>query len=257
MGSIFYFCLMGRRKRKPEEFENIAVTGAGAKGKAIAKAPDGKTLFVRGAVPGDVVDVRTVKKRKSYYEAIVTRYREWSPDRIPPVCSHFEHCGGCSWQHLKYEKQLYYKQNEVEQNLRRIGKLELPEVSPILGSYEQYYYRNKMEFSFSPKRWLTPAEIQSGEEIPPAPACGFHISGMWDKILDIETCHLQEEPSNAIRNFVKDKALELGIPFYDPRTREGLLRGLLLRHTTTGEWMALLQFARNDTGLIDSLMKAV
>ncbi len=247
---------MARRKFTPLVFENIEVTGAGAKGKAIAHAPDGRTLFIRGAVPGDVVHVRTVKKRKSYYEAIPVEFVKLSDERTQVVCEHFEHCGGCQWQNMRYERQLYYKQKEVEENLKRIGKLSLLEVDPILPAEDIFAYRNKMEFSFAPKRWLTPVEIQSGETFDDIPACGFHIAGMWNKILDIDTCHLQAEPSNEIRNFIKEKALELGMDFYNPVDRSGNLRSLMLRNTTTGEWMALLQFAEK-TPLNDQLLDLV
>ncbi len=158
---------------------------------------------------------------------------------------------------MQYEHQLAYKQKEVTQNLLRIGHLELPEITPILGCKQNYYYRNKMEFSFASKRWLTWEEIQSDTNIEAFPACGFHISGMWDKILDIENCHLQREPSNAIRNFIKKFAIKNNISFFDPRTQEGLLRSLMIRNTSTGEWMVLIQFYKNDTRNITLLLDAV
>ena len=257
MGAFFIFAPMGRRKKTSKIFEQIAVIDAGAKGKAIAKAPDGRIIFLTDAVPGDVVDVKTGKQRKGYYEAKVIKFHRYSEKRTKPLCEHFTYCGGCKWQHMQYEHQLAYKQKEVTQNLLRIGHLELPEVTPILGCEQNYYYRNKMEFSFAPKRWLTWEEIQSDSEIEAFPACGFHISGMWDKILDIENCHLQREPSNTIRNFIKNFAIENKISFFDPRSQEGLLRSLMIRNTSTDEWMVLIQFFEEDSQNIHLLLDAV
>jgi len=182
---ISYFCPM-RRKKKRQVFENVEVVDAGAKGKTIGKAPDGRVIFLTNTVPGDIVDVQTTKKRKAYFEGVATNFHTYSDKRTTPVCEHFGVCGGCKWQDMGYEHQLFYKQKEVENNLRRIGHLELPETTPILGSKKQYFYRNKMEFSFSDSRWLSLEEINSGEEIEDKNALGFHIPGMWDKILDIK-----------------------------------------------------------------------
>jgi 23S rRNA (uracil1939-C5)-methyltransferase len=248
---------MGRRRKKPKIFEDIIVVEAGARGKAIAKAPDGKVIFLTGAVPGDIVTVQTGKQRKGYYEAKVLTYQKLSDKRTTPLCQHFEFCGGCKWQHMAYEHQLTYKENEVTQNLIRIGHLELPEITPILGCQETYYYRNKMEFSFASKRWLTWDEIKSEEAIEAYPACGFHISGMWDKILDIETCHLQAEPSNAIRNFIKNYAIENKISFFDPRSQKGILRTLMIRIVSTGEIMVVIQFFKENKIQREALLSAV
>ena len=176
-----------RRKNKSQIFEGIEVVDAGAKGKALAKAPDGRVIFLSNAVPGDVVDIRTHKKRKAYFEGTAINFHRRSEKRVAPVCEHFGVCGGCKWQHMGYEHQLAYKQREVENNLKRIGGIDLPEIMPILGSKKQYFYRNKMEFSFSDSRWLTEEEINSEQEITNKNALGFHIPGMWDKILDINT----------------------------------------------------------------------
>lgn len=237
---------MGRRKRTKEIFENIEVTGAGAKGKAIGHAPDGKVLFISNAVPGDVVHVQTTKKRKSYYEAVATEVVTLSRKRTQPQCHHFEVCGGCKWQHMDYSFQLEYKQQEVVNNLTRIGKIDLPEITPIIGSAQQYFYRNKMEFGFSDSKWLTLEQIQSDQVIKDRNALGFHIAGMWDKILDIEKCHLQRDPSNAIRNGVKEFATKNGLTFYNARNQEGLLRTLMIRTASTGELMVLIQFYKED-----------
>lgn len=243
----YYFCSMSRKKVRKQFFEHIEVLDAGAKGKSIAKAPDGKIIFLPNAVPGDVVDVQTFKKRKAYYEGKATTFHKFSTKRTDPVCEHFGTCGGCKWQHMGYEHQLYYKQNEVTNNLTRIGHIELPEITPILGSEKQYFYRNKMEFSFSDSRWLTLEEIQSTKDLGNKNALGFHIPGMWDKILDINQCHLQANPSNAIRNVVKQFATKNGLPFFNTRNQKGLLRTMMIRTSTTGDLMVLIQFFKEDT----------
>lgn len=235
-----------RRKNKRQTFEHVEVIDAGAKGKSVGKTPDGRVIFLTNAVPGDVVDVMTTKKRKAYFEGVATKFRTLSSRRTEPVCQHFGTCGGCKWQHMGYEHQLYFKQKEVENNLKRIGHLDLPEISPILGSEREYFYRNKMEFSFSNSRWLTQDEINSGTDIEDRNALGFHIPGMWDKILDIKKCHLQQDPSNAIRLEVKSFANINGLSFFDPRKQEGLLRTLMIRTASTGEIMVLIQFFEDD-----------
>ncbi|HBU77864.1 MAG TPA: 23S rRNA (uracil(1939)-C(5))-methyltransferase RlmD [Muricauda sp.] len=236
-----------RKNRRRKTFENVEVIDAGAKGKSVGKAPDGRVIFLTNAVPGDVVDVMTTKKRKAYFEGVATNFHTLSDRRTEPVCQHFGTCGGCKWQHMGYEHQLYFKQKEVENNLKRIGNLELPDTTPILGSKEQYFYRNKMEFSFSDSRWLTQKEINSDEEIDDRNALGFHIPGMWDKILDIKKCHLQQDPSNAIRLETKSFANKNGLTFFNPRKQEGLLRTLMIRTSSTGEIMVLIQFFEEDT----------
>lgn len=238
---LSYFCGMARKNRN-KEFKDLKVIDAGAKGKSIAKAPDGKVIFIGNAVPGDVVDVQTTKKKHAYYEGTATKIHQYSDKRVEPPCIHFSVCGGCKWQFMGYEHQLYYKQKEVLNNLTRLGKIDLPEVTPILGSKEIYFYRNKMEFSFSDSRWLTQEEIQSGKDIEDRNALGFHIPGMWDKILDIKECHLQQAPSNGIRNSIKKFALENDIPFFNTRDQRGMLRTLMIRTSSTGEIMVLLQF---------------
>jgi len=237
---------MARRKNKRQVFTNVEVIDAGAKGKTVAKAPDGRVIFLPNAVPGDVVDVQTFKKRKSYYEGKATVFHKLSDKRTEPECEHFGTCGGCKWQHMAYEYQLFYKQNEVINNLTRIGHIELPDVTPILGSTEQYFYRNKMEFSFSDSRWLTLEEIQSDEDLGDRNALGFHIPGMWDKILDVKKCWLQADPSNDIRNAVKQFALENEMEFFNTRNQTGLLRTLMIRTSSTGDIMIMIQFFKED-----------
>ncbi|SHG18048.1 23S rRNA (uracil(1939)-C(5))-methyltransferase RlmD [Flavobacterium defluvii] len=237
---------MGRKNTDKVVFHQIQVLDAGAKGVSVAKAPDGKVIFIPNVVPGDVVDVQTFKKRKAYYEGKAVKFHELSQHRVDPICEHFGVCGGCKWQNMKYSQQLYFKQNEVKNHLQRIGKVELPEFETILGSEKQFFYRNKMEFSFSNSRWLTEKEIGSTEDLGNRNALGFHIPKMWDKILDIEKCHLQEDPSNAIRNEIRAFANEHNLAFFNPREHSGLLRTLMIRTASTGEIMVLIQFFEDD-----------
>jgi 23S rRNA (uracil1939-C5)-methyltransferase len=248
---------MGRRRNKNKVFSNLEVIDAGAKGKTIAKAPDGKVVFLPNAVPGDIVDVQTFKQRSGYYEGKATVFHKLSDKRTQAACEHFGTCGGCKWQHMDYSHQLFYKEKEVVNNLKRIGHLELPEITPILGSKDHYFYRNKMEFSFSDSRWLTQEEIASEKDLGERNALGFHIPGMWDKILDVKKCWLQGDPSNAIRNAVKDFAIKHQISFFNTRQQTGVLRTLMIRNTSIGEWMVVVQFFKEDlkkrTALLDHL----
>ena len=247
---------MARRKEN-KIFENIEITDAGAKGKAIGFAADGKVIFINNAVPGDICSVQITKKRKSYYEGKAISFSNLSDKRVQAKCEFFGTCGGCKWQYMGYEHQLFYKQKEVENNLKRIGKIDLPNISPILGAKEQYYYRNKMEFSFSDSKWLTLDQIKSDEIIKNRNALGFHIPGMWDKILDIDSCHLQRDPSNDIRNFVKNKAEALKLTFYNNRKQEGFIRTLMIRTATTGDLMVLVQFFHEDKANRELLLEAI
>ena len=247
---------MGRKNTK-KVFENIEVIDAGAKGKAVAKAPDGKVVFISNAVPGDIVTIQTTKQRSGYYEGNAVSFLKYSEKRTTPVCEHFGICGGCKWQNLSYQHQLYYKQNEVENNLKRLGKIELPNLTPILGSASTYFYRNKMEFSFSDSKWLTKQQIESDETIENKNALGFHIPGMWDKILNVNTCYLQADPSNAVRNFIKRKAEELKLQFFNTRNQEGFLRTLMIRNSSIGEVMVLIQFYYEDKVKRVALLSAI
>ena len=230
------------RKNKKIEFHKIEITDAGAKGKCVAKAPDGKIIFVNNVVPGDVVDVQTFKKRKKFYEASVTNIHRFSDHRIEPSCEYFGSCGGCKWQNMEYSKQLFYKEKEVKNNLEKIGKIKVNELLPIKGAKKKFFYRNKMEFSFSNSRWLSYEEIQSQQQIKERNALGFHIPGMWDKILDINKCWLQEDPSNEIRNKIKEFATNNNIPFFDPKKQKGVLRTLMIRISNIGQIMVIVQF---------------
>lgn len=237
---------MRKKKRKQILLENIEVLRAGAKGVSIGKTSEGQTILIEGAVPGDVVNVMVYKKRKSFLQARVTEILSSSPHRVIPKCEHFGVCGGCKWQDLNYEAQLKFKQDEVENNLIRIGGFDDLSISPILGSEDIYYYRNKLEFSFSNSRWLTEDEINRTDEIYERDALGFHIPGQWSKVLDIKNCHLQESPSNEIRLATKKFAIENNYEFFDLKNQQGFLRTMMLRSNQKGEFMVLIQFFEED-----------
>ncbi len=249
-------------RKKNVVLENVPVTAYAAEGKALARV-DGKVIFIEGGVvPGDVVDVKLGKNKKDWAEGRAIRIHSLSTDRTEPFCQHFGLCGGCKWQMLPYEKQLAYKQQQVEDHLRRIGHLELSEMPPILGARETRRYRNKLEFTFSNKAYLTDEEIRAaGDDWPRRNALGFHIPKLFDKVLDIQTCHLQEEPANLIKNTVRDWAEARGLSFYDIRRQEGWLRNLVLRICTTGEVMANLVIHHEDKAgreaLLDHLLEKV
>lgn len=230
------------RQNRHKTFENLKVIDTGHKGKAVAKTSDGQIVFVDNAIPGDIVNAKSYKKRRRYFQAKPIEFVKHSPFKVEAVCEHFGVCGGCKWQNMDYHKQLDFKQKSVEENLKRIGHLNLPEITDILGSEDIYFYRNKMEFSFSNNRWLTQDEINSDNYITQKNALGFHIPGMWDKILDLNNCYLQQEPSNSIRNAVKSFANKNNLAFFDVREQTGLLRTLMIRTTSTGEVMVLIQF---------------
>lgn len=232
---------MGRARKATPLLSHLVITDVAAEGKAIGRFDD-KVVFVHHAVPGDVVDVQVHKKRKNYYEGIPVKYHTLSPIRVTPFCEHFGVCGGCKWQSMPYEEQLKFKAKEVFNNLQRIGKVELPEFSPIIGSATDRFYRNKLEYTFSNKRWLTVDEMQSGEVIDDKDGLGFHIPGMFDKVVDINQCWLQPSPSNEIRLAVKAYALQHGMTFFDLRNQHGFLRTLIIRTALTGEVMVILSF---------------
>lgn len=237
---------MAKHKKKNLVLENIKLTSAGSKGVAVGRTDEGKTVLVSGAVPGDTVNVRVKKAKSNYFEGEAIDIIVRSPYRVEPKCIHFGVCGGCKWQNLSYEKQLDIKQDEVYNHIKRIGGFEDFETMTILGSEEQYFYRNKMEFSFSNSRWLTHYEISSEENFGNRDALGFHIPGQWSKILDLKECWLQEDPSNAIRLAVKNYAVEHGLEFFDVKGQQGFLRTLMLRQTSKGEWMVLFQLFREE-----------
>lgn len=239
--------IMTRKKKPLPILENIQITDCAAEGKSLARVND-MVVFVPFCVPGDIVDLQVRKKRHSYMEAEVIRFVEKSAVREEPFCEHFGVCGGCKWQNLPYDKQLEMKQRQVYEQLTRIGKVELPEFMPILGSRKIREYRNKLEFGCSNKRWMTREEIASGEPAGEMRAIGFHITGAFDKILPIHNCHLMDGLQNEIRNFIYQYAIDNDLTFFDLRQQTGLLRDVMVRNSNTGEWMVLVQFHYDEEG---------
>jgi 23S rRNA (uracil1939-C5)-methyltransferase len=246
---------VGRKKDLPL-LERVKITDIGAEGNALARV-ENLVVFVPMLIPGDVVDIRVIKKRKKYLEGRVLKFHEYSSDRIEPRCSHFGICGGCKWQHLPYHLQLKYKEKQVRDNLMRIGKIDLPQINPIIGSSEIFLYRNKLEYTFSDKRWLTKEEVDSGNKYEKEVALGFHIPGLFDKVLDIKECHLQPEPSNSIRNSVREYSRLNNLQFFDLREQKGFLRNLVIRNSLEGKVMVIAVFFHEDIkkreGLLDFL----
>ena len=247
-------------KRKKFLLEKVSVTGYAAEGKSVARQ-DGKVYFIEGAVPGDVVDVFISTNKKDWGEGKVTHIHEYAAERTTPFCQHFGVCGGCKWQMLPYEKQLVYKQQEVAQNLKRIGKIELPEILPIVGGADTIHYRNKLDFTFSNKRYLTSEEIKAHGEVVQQNALGFHVPRIFDKIIDIETCYLMDEVNNAIRNTTRDFARENKYTFYDIKQHTGWLRNIIIRYCNTGELMVNICLGYEDEietkKLLDNLLQKV
>lgn len=232
---------MARKKKELPILERITITDVAAEGKALAKVND-LVIFVPFVVPGDIVDLQVKKKKHHYCEAVAIKFHEYSNLRSEPFCPHFGICGGCKWQCLPYDEQIKYKQKQVIDNLTRIGKIELNNVLPILGSNKTIEYRNKLEFGFSNKRWLTQEEIAGGQEYTQMNAVGFHTTGSFDKILPIEQCRLMDNINNRIRNAVRDYGYEHNLSFYDLREHSGLLRNMMIRNSNTGELMVVMQF---------------
>lgn len=249
-----------KKEKKRIVLENIIVTDYAAEGKALAKI-DGKVIFISGAVPGDVVDIFLTKNKKDWAEARVIEIKQPSTERQLPFCKHFGLCGGCKWQMLPYAKQLQYKQQEVEQNLKRIGKVDLPELMPIVGADDDKHYRNKLEFTFSNKRYLLPEEMATEETTLQSNALGFHVPRLFDKIIDIQECFLMDDVNNSIRNTVRDFALLHNFTFYDVRQHTGWLRNIVIRYCTTGELMVNIIFNTEDEEnrklLLDDLLLKV
>lgn len=231
-----------RKKKEPVILQNIEIESIAAEGNALARV-EGKVLFVPWCIPGDIVDVRVTKKKSAYMEGVMQRIVTPSPLRLEPFCEHYTVCGGCKWQPLPYDLQLKYKQQQVEDQLKRIGKLVLPPIEPILGSEKTVEYRNKLEFTFSNKRWILSGEDAEGLSDVEKLGLGFHISGFFDKVLDIKKCHLQASPSNEIRLWIKQYAIDNGLSFFDLREQTGLLRNLVIRTASTGEVMVIVVFA--------------
>lgn len=245
------------RKRKPlPVIEGVTITDVAAEGNALARV-DEMVVFIPFGAPGDVADIKIDKKKKSYAEGHIDRLIKPGEIRVEPRCEHFGICGGCRWQHLPYDFQLKCKQRQVTDALQRIAKVELPEISPIKGSENIWAYRNKMEYTFSNKCWLTFEQLASGEEFPDRDAAGFHIPGAFDKVLDIKACHLQDDLGNRIRLFVKDFGKQHGYSFYDLRGQNGLLRTLMIRIASTGEVMVVMAFGEDNAEAIKQLLDAM
>lgn len=247
---------MARKKKQLPRLEHITITDLAAEGKAIAKKDD-QVIFVPYAVPGDVVDLQVYRKKRNYMEAHVVHFHNHAPNRQIPFCEYFGTCGGCKWQMLPYAEQIRYKQQEVENNLRRIGKVELPETGTIKGSAKTTFYRNKLEFTFSNKKWLTQADIANDVTQETMNGVGFHIPGRFDKVLDINKCWLQEDISNQIRNEIRRYALKHGLEFFDLRQQSGFLRTMIVRTSTTGEVMLILTFFKEDESVRKELLQHI
>jgi len=245
---------MARKVKVLPILENIEITGVAAEGKAIARVND-VVVFVSHVIPGDVVDLQVTKKKSHFMEARVINFRSFSPSRVDAKCRHFGICGGCKWQMMPYDQQLVFKQQQVVDHLVRIGKIELPEVMPILGSAKTEFYRNKLEFTFSNKRWRTYEEMNEGKVFPTMNAVGFHIPGQFDKVLDIEECLLQDDISNQLRNEIRSYALANELSFFDLRAQEGFLRTMMVRTTSTGELMLIVVFFYEDKEAQDKLLQ--
>ena len=247
---------MARKKKEALIYENIEIVDVAAEGKSIAKVDD-KVVFVPMTIPGDIVNIQVGRRRKKFAEGRVISFVKKSENRVEPVCEHFGICGGCKWQMLPYQDQIRYKQKQVVDNLVRLGKVELPEITPILGSAQSEFYRNKLEFTFSNKMWLTQEQISSGEEFENMNAVGFHIPGMFDKVLDIRKCWLQDDVSNQIRNFVRDYCHRKAYTFFDLKNRGGLMRTLIVRTSSIGQLMLIVVFYDDIKEQQDDLLAAI
>lgn len=245
---------MARRKKTQKIVEDLLIVDVADRGKSVAKDEEGKVYFLDTGVPGDVVDIRVGRKKKKLFQGTVINTKSYSKDRVDPKCSHFGICGGCKWQHMSYEAQLRYKYNTVINAMTRIGGISAEVIEPIVGSVKIFNYRNKLEYSFSNKRWLTAEEIARKEEVLQSPALGFHRAGAFDKVVDIDTCHLQESLTNEIRNFLRVYTLERNISYYDARHHHGFMRNVILRNNTKGEWMVILSVAEDDDDILYPLL---
>ena len=240
-----------KKKREPEYLEDVLIVDAGSEGMSVAK-PEGRVIFIPFGVPGDVVDIEVYKRKKNYFEGKILSFKQMSDKRVEPVCQHFGLCGGCKWQHEAYEWQIFYKQKQVKDNFDRIGKIEYPEIRPILGCEKQFFYRNKLEYTFSNRKWLTDGAPGSHNE-EDCKGLGFHLPLLFDRVVDIEQCHLQADPSNDIRLFVKRFTIDRKLPYYNFRTHEGLLRNLVIRCNSKGEFMVILVINPKFNDIINDL----
>lgn len=245
-----------KKNKQIEIIEDVAITDAGSEGMSIAK-PYNKVIFIPFGAPGDIVDLQVFKKKKNCFEGKIIHIKQTSDKRIEPVCQHFGLCGGCKWQHLDYQWQLYYKQKQVKDNLDRIAKVAYPEILPIAGSEKQYFYRNKLEYSFSNRKWLTdhaPAGTYDEEDVK---GFGYHLPGLFDRVIDIENCYLQQEPSNDIRLFIKDFTLEYKLSYHDVRAHVGLMRNVVIRCNSKGEFMVIIVIHEENDCVRNKLIPAL
>lgn len=247
---------MSRKRRELPIVENLEITGIAAEGKSLGRWNE-MVVFVPFGAPGDVVDVQLTKKRHSFAEGKIVKMHTSSPMRVEPFCEHYGVCGGCKFQHIPYEEQLKYKQQQVEDALQRIAKVQLPAINPILGSANTCFYRNKLEFTFSNKSWLTREQLESDEQFDDRNALGFHIPNAFDKVLDINKCWLQDDVSNQIRNYIRLHAKQQGYSFFDLRANQGLMRTLMIRTSSTGELMLVVVFGANDQSAINEMMQSI
>ena len=238
--------------KKGSIIENVPIVDIGAKGKSVARH-DQFVIFTEDAVPGDVADIKLLRKKKGFGEGIVTEIKKFSPDRVQPLCSHFSYCGGCSWQNINYQTQLKFKEKSVVDAMQRIGKIDVSGLLPIIGSTRTEYYRNRLDFAFSDRRWVTNEEMHDPNFVH-EPGLGFHVPGKFDKVLDVKRCYLQMDPSNRIRLAIRQYAIENNLSFFHLRNQVGLLRSLIIRTTTIGELMVLIAFHRNDEEDIKGLL---
>ncbi len=239
----------------PEGYKNLEVIDITNRGKGVVKSKQGKVIFVSGVIPGDKINIETYKKRRGYFEANLIEILKPSPNRIAPQCMHFGICGGCKWQNMSYEAQLHFKQKEITHNLKNFSGMIIPEIDEIQAAPKPYFYRNKMEYAFSNQRWLTSEEITNKLLPIEKKGLGFHKAGMWDKVVDIQQCHLQPEPANQIRNTTKTFALEHGLDFFNPREQKGFLRSLMIRNSSHGEFMVLIQFFKENKAQREALLE--
>ena len=243
------------KKFIPERYINLEVIDITAQGKGVVKSQQGKVIFVSGVIPGDKISIETYKKRRGYFEANLIEILEPSPNRIAPQCEHFGVCGGCKWQNMSYEAQLHFKQKEISHNLKNFSGMIIPDIDEIQAAPKPYFYRNKMEYAFSDQRWLTSQEITNKSLQIEKKGLGFHKAGMWDKVVDIQQCYLQPEPANKIRNAIKIFALEHGLDFFNPREQKGFLRSLIIRNSSHGEFMVLIQFFKENIAQREALLE--
>jgi len=243
-------------KREPEFLQDVEIIDAGAEGMSVAK-PEGRVVFIPFGVPGDVVDIEVYKRKKNFFEGKILNFKKMSDKRVEPVCQHFGLCGGCKWQHMAYEWQIFYKQKQVKDNFDRIGKIEYPEVRPILGCEKQFHYRNKLEYTFSNRKWLTDGAPTGTHDEDACKGLGFHLPQLFDRVVDIEQCHLQADPSNDIRLFVRRFTMERHLPYYNFRAHEGLLRNLVVRCNSKGEFMVILVVSEENDVIRHELMPAL